>query len=46
MYFCDYCEDEKWIGDGSVNCPKCNKTPIEEYEEMYCDKCGGTSCLC
>jgi hypothetical protein len=23
-----------------------HQTPIEEYEEMYCDTCGGTACHC
>lgn len=25
MYECNYCEDEKWIGNGRVPCPECNK---------------------
>lgn len=22
------------------------KTSIDEYEDMYCDECGGTACIC
>lgn len=27
---CDYCEDDGYIGDGRVRCPKCNG----EFESM------------
>lgn len=30
MYQCDYCEDDRWIGDGSVPCPKCNTEGTDE----------------
>ena len=24
MYKCDFCDDERYIGDGTISCPKCN----------------------
>jgi hypothetical protein len=32
MYQCDYCEDDKWIGDGRVPCPKCNVKPYSDED--------------
>lgn len=35
---CEYCMNDKWIGDGRTPCPKCNPNG-EIEEEIWCDDC-------